>query len=58
MLGLSHYIGQLRRRDEAAQSQIRALKPGLHEAAAELVTRNQITERQKRTAPVAAADSR
>jgi hypothetical protein len=28
---LSHYIGQLRRKDEAAQSQIRVVKPVLHE---------------------------
>ena len=57
MRGLSHYIGQLRRRDEAAQSQIRASKPGLHETGAALVTETN-PERQNRMAQVAAADSR
>ena len=35
---LSHYIGQLRRQDEAAQSQIQKLKLGLHDAAAALAS--------------------
>jgi hypothetical protein len=35
---LSHYIGQLRRQDEAPQSQIRELKLGLHDAAAEVAS--------------------
>jgi hypothetical protein len=35
---LSHYIGQLRRRDEGAQSQIRELKAGPSETAAQLAT--------------------
>jgi hypothetical protein len=49
---LSHYIGQLRRRDEAAQSQIRELKPGLHESAAVLATETD-PERQNGAVPVA-----
>ena len=35
---LSHYIGQLRRKDEVAQSQIRESKPGLRENAPTLAT--------------------
>jgi hypothetical protein len=47
---LSHYIGQLRRRDEAAQSQIRELKAGLHETATEFATETGLP--QNGTAPM------
>ncbi|MGA2594743.1 MAG: hypothetical protein ABSH32_33000 [Bryobacteraceae bacterium] len=49
---LSHYVGQLRRKDEVAQSQIRVLKPGLHETGAEVVTESD-PERQNGMAQVA-----
>jgi hypothetical protein len=49
---LSHYIGQLRRKDEAAQSQIRVLKPVLHETAAALATETD-SDRQNGAPPVA-----
>ena len=48
---LSDYIGRLRRQDEAAQSEIRALKPGLHGTGAALVTETN-PERQNRMAQV------
>jgi hypothetical protein len=51
---LSDYIGRLRRQDEAAQSETRALQPGLHETGAALVTETN-PERQNRMAPEQAA---
>ena len=49
---LSHYIGQLRRQDEAGQSPIRALKPVLHETGAAPVTETD-PEKQNGLAPAA-----